>query len=318
MRLRQARDKVAILAVLGLALWAGPAAAQEAQPAARAAWQSVDVTLLDSAEVADPLMIVSARLPVGTQLPAEIAVPIPADGQIQWAGEILGGDVSQDPQAQPRIESGEGYDLAVYTLRRARAAQVEVVATGAASTSGTQRTARLAWASPVAVPQVTVAIRVAAGSKVPKAPAGSSRRADGRDGTVQYVRTYKAVKAGQRLTMELVYRPAAPSPGTGQGEVPEAPGGAPGAPAAQGAGAAAWAPLLLALAIAAAVYLWMSGRRSAGRRRAEAEMDEEDVEEAGDLEEESPRPAAKPKPKPRAKPRAKRAPAPPADETPEG
>ena len=305
---------VAILTVLGLALWAGSAPAQEAQSTSRAAWQSVDVTLLDSVEVADPLMIVSAELPAGTRLPAEIAVPIPAGGQIQWAGEILGGDASKDPQAQPRIEPGTGYDLAVYTMRRARTAQVEVITKGAGSTSGTQRTARLAWTSPVAVPQVTVAIRVAAGSKAPKAPTGSSRSAAG-DGTVQYVRTYKAVRAGQRLSMELLYQPPAPATGTGgTGAVPQAPG-APGAPA-QGAGAASWAPWLLVVALAAAAYLWVTARKSA-RSRLEAE-EEEEVEEA-ELEEAEPEPQPKPRPKPRArtarKPKPK--PAPPADGTPD-
>jgi hypothetical protein len=294
---------LAIVTALALAFVAGAEAAwaQGASPP-YAAWRTMDVTLLDSPQAADPLMIVSGELPADTPLPAEIAVPMPPRAQIQWAGEILGGDVSKDPEAKPRVESGSGYDLAVYTLRRARAAQVEAVAAGAASTSGSKRTANLDWTSPIPVPQVTISIRVPIGSKVPKAPAGSSRRA-AQDGTVQYVRTYKSVEAGQRLSMQLVYEPPAPAAGTGAPGAPQAPGG-PTAPApGQGSGLAAWAPWLLAIAIAAAVYLWVNGRKSA-RGKVEDELEEDEMEEV-EFEEAEPEPKPKPKPRAARKPAAK-------------
>lgn len=312
---------LAIMTALTLAPMAGAEAAW-AQFASTpdVVWRSMDITLLDSPQADDPLMIVSGELPAETPLPAEIAVPIPSRGQIQWAGEILGGDISQDPEAKPRIQSGKGYDLAVYTLRRARTAQVEVVAPGAASASGSKRTANLEWTAPFAASQVTISIRVPAGSETPTAPAGSSRRA-GVDGTVQYARTYTAVRAGQRLSMQLVYESPAPGADTGTGGAPQAPGAptapaaptAPGAPG-QGSGPAAWAPWLLAIPIAAAVYLWVRGRKSA-RGQQEGDLGEGEAEEAEwepepepEQAEVEPKPKPKPKPKARAKPKPKAAP----------
>ena len=52
---------------------------------------NLDLTLiLESQGSGGPLLLVAGQLPEGTQLPAEIVLPVPEDSTIQWAGEIIG------------------------------------------------------------------------------------------------------------------------------------------------------------------------------------------------------------------------------------
>jgi hypothetical protein len=84
---------ILVLALGSLALT--PALALAKEPAA---WSKVDVAV--HAEQNGTLMIVSGELPESTALPAKVKLAAPAGSTFQWAGEILGGDVSQDPDVK--------------------------------------------------------------------------------------------------------------------------------------------------------------------------------------------------------------------------
>lgn len=254
----------AFVAVASPVFSQGTAWAQSPGPSA---FQSMDVTLLDAPDIQEPLLLISGELPASTRLPAEVAIPIPAKSRVQWAGEILGGPVAQDPQAQPRIESKGAYDLAVFTLTKARTGQVEVPVPDAARVTGSTRTATVSWVSAAAVPSVTVAVRISSTAKVTKPPAGATRTA-GADGTVQYARTFSSVKPGQKLSMQLGYTPGAAPP---SGQTPQQPPGALTGSAPSTA-APTWIPFAIAAAVAASAY-WFLSRRA--KRLAGLELEPE-------------------------------------------
>jgi hypothetical protein len=62
---------------------------------------SLDFTLLvHVAGHGDPLLLVAGQLPEGTQLPAELVLPVPEGSVVEWSGEIVGETVVED-QAVP-------------------------------------------------------------------------------------------------------------------------------------------------------------------------------------------------------------------------
>jgi hypothetical protein len=260
MRPSQTRPRALILAALSAALVVvlsqGTAWAQGSAPSA---FRSMDVTLLDTPDIQQPLLLISGELPASTQLPAEVVIPIPTKSRIQWAGEILGGPTNQDPQAQPRVESKAGYDLAIFTLTKARTGQVEVPVPDVAKVAGGTRDLSLSWISAAAVPDVKVAVRIAQTSKVTKPPAGATRTA-GADGTVQYARTFSSVKPGQKLSMQLAYTPgAAPPSGATPQQTPQTPGVLTGS-APRSAAPQAWMLYAIATVVVAGVYFFLSKR----------------------------------------------------------
>jgi hypothetical protein len=73
------------------------------------------------------LVIVTAiAVPESTKLPATVRIPVPDGAAVQWAGEILGGDLSADPARPYKIvKSPAGGQYAEFTLEQTRSAQVD-------------------------------------------------------------------------------------------------------------------------------------------------------------------------------------------------
>ena len=63
--------------------------------AAPSAWQKMDIAL--HLEEAGGVMLVSGELPLQATLPTEAELSVPAGSQLQWIGQIMGGDPSADP-----------------------------------------------------------------------------------------------------------------------------------------------------------------------------------------------------------------------------
>lgn len=270
----------ALSAVLLVVLSQGAALAQGSTPSAL---RRVDVTLLDTPDIQQPLLLISGELPASTPLPAEVAIPIPPKSQVSWAGEILGGPTAQDPQAQPRIESKAGYDLAIFTLKQARTGQVEVSAPAMARVTGRTRTVTLSWVSAAAVPDVKLIVRVASTGKVTKPPTGVTRTV-GSDGTVQYARSFRSVKPGQKLSLQLGYTPGAAPP---SGATPQQTPGALTGSAPRSSAPPAWVLYAIAAIVVGVVYVFLS-RRTARTEELEPEPEPADVKRPA-----AKRPAAK-------------------------
>ncbi len=91
-------------------------------------WEVVGVTIHDLAPGKEPTYVITAQARQGMTLPFQAAMSLPKGSKIIWAGELLGGDPSQDPMVQLDMEEGEEYDKATFTMNRSNIVQFELVA----------------------------------------------------------------------------------------------------------------------------------------------------------------------------------------------
>jgi hypothetical protein len=105
-------------------------------PAAPAVTGAVQVQLLLGSEPDSVVAILNVTLPAGTKLPALVRIPLPEKSQIIWAGEVLGGDVNQDPSRAYRVVPGQGGDVLEMVLQQTGTAQVEAVVAKLAKAGG--------------------------------------------------------------------------------------------------------------------------------------------------------------------------------------
>jgi len=178
--------------------------------AAPAQWSSVDVTL-QSAEQ-QSMLLVSGELPVDAKLPAEAELAVPAGTQIQWIGEVLGGDPSKDPELKYTKTSANGVDLYRFTLTKGRVAQVEGTVPGMSSFDGTNYVTGLKWTAWQAVPVVRISQRIPAGAQIVQAAEGASVQ-PGSAGYNYYTKTVTSPKAGDVIELAFSYAPGAAGAG---------------------------------------------------------------------------------------------------------
>jgi hypothetical protein len=109
------------------------------------------------------IFVVNVILSPDTKLPAKVRVPLPTGAVLLWSGEILGGDVSNDPSREASITpTGDGL-VVEFTLEQVRVAQVEAQ-WSAPTTSGTKVTSNLEWINTTEAGTYTFAIRLPAGA----------------------------------------------------------------------------------------------------------------------------------------------------------
>lgn len=174
-----------------------------------AGWKSIDVTL--QSEQQQSLLLVSGELPAEAKLPAEAELAVPVGTQLQWIGEILGGDPSKDPELKYTKSSANGMDVYRFTLTKARTAQVEGVASSATTFDGTNYLAALKWTAWQAVPEVRISQRIPQGAQIVQAAPGAAVQPGG-TGYSFYTKTVKSPKAGDVLDLSFSYSlPAAGS-----------------------------------------------------------------------------------------------------------
>lgn len=195
---RASRFLILLLAALSLSLQTVVALA------APAGWKSVDVTLQSDQQ--QSMLLVSGELPPEAKLPAEAELAVPTGTQLQWIGEILGGDLSKDPELQYTKSTSEGNDIYRFTLTKARIAQVEGTVPNALSFDGTSYLTGLKWTAWQDVPEVRVSMRIPQAAQIVQAADGASLR-PGQTGTGYsfYTKTVKAPKAGEVVDLSFSY-----------------------------------------------------------------------------------------------------------------
>ncbi len=114
----------AAVAVMLLAALLLPAVASATSP--EDAWYAIAVTAYDLEEEKDPTISISPLAREGTELPAEVTIAVPKGVTILWAGEVLGGDPSLDPQLDVTVEPHEDYDVLRFTLTKSLRASIEM------------------------------------------------------------------------------------------------------------------------------------------------------------------------------------------------
>ncbi len=176
--------------------------------AAPVTWDQVDVTLHPGQ--ADSILLVSGELPENASLPAEGELSVPAGAELQWIGEILGGDPAADPELKYTKETANGVDVYKFTLTKARMAQVEVLAP-VMGFDGTTFTPAIAWKSAQDIPAAQLTIRVPQNAQLAETPEGVTPQ-PGPEGYALYSKTVKNVKAGDELDLAFAYTLTAAPP----------------------------------------------------------------------------------------------------------
>ena len=159
------------------------------------------------------LMIVSGELPETAKLPAEVKLSAPAGSTVQWAGEILGGDVSADPSVKYDVATEGDTDVYSFTLAQSRIGQIEVLASEAATQTLTGGTADFGWTAPATTKKLVLNLRVPQGAKL-TGPANGITSTPGPTGYAYLQREVNDVKPGQTEVLKVAYTaPAAPPAG---------------------------------------------------------------------------------------------------------
>lgn len=176
--------------------------------AAPAQWQGVDI--VSHPEASGGIVTVIGTLPETATLPAQAQLSVPAGSQIQWIGEILGGDPANDVELTATKTTVGAADVYSFTLTKARTAQVEIITPGPAF-DGTAYTSSVNWVATQDIPEVRLALRLPAGAVI-ASPTPDASTMPGEAGFEYYVRTLNDVKTGDNLALTAVYTvPAAPA-----------------------------------------------------------------------------------------------------------
>ena len=169
------------------------------------------------------LVVVTAlTIPETTKLPTTVRIPIPAGSQVQWAGEVLGGDPAADPARTYAIKkSPVGGEYAEFTVESTRSAQVDTNLS-VVQTTGTTTSAAFDWVQSVSSPVVSISLRAPAGAtNVVLAPKPTSSPEFNSAGEALYSGDPLVLKPGSTTHVALSYTAA----GAGTGGSAKSAGG---------------------------------------------------------------------------------------------
>ncbi len=189
--------------------------------AAPAQWQGVDV--VSHSDTNGGVVTVIGTLPDSTPLPAQAQLSVPAGAQIQWVGEILGGDPANDLELTYTKTTAGDSDIYSFTMTKARIAQIEMLTAQAPAFDGTTYTSALAWTATQDIPEVKLALRIPSAATI-TSPTPGATTIPGETGYEYYTKTVNNVKAGDDLAITAVYTapavaPATTTTGSGSGSV---------------------------------------------------------------------------------------------------
>lgn len=166
-------------------------------------WSKVDITLHQ--EQGRDLLLVAGELPADVKLPYEAELAVPTGMQIQWAGEILGGDPSNDPKVSyVKTSSSDGVDIYKFILTKSRIAQIEGTVAGITSLDGQNTVSALAWTAWQDLPEVRISQRLPQSARIVQVAPDASLHNSG-SGFSYYSKTVKNLKAGDPVSLNFTY-----------------------------------------------------------------------------------------------------------------
>ncbi len=122
------------------------------------------------------IIVTAVAVPEDVKLPATVRIPVPDGASVQWAGEVLGGDLSADPAREYKlVKSPAGGQYAEFTIEETRSAQVDAQMS-AVTVDGATTTATFEWIQATASPLTSFALRVppnAQNVKMTPSPSGA-------------------------------------------------------------------------------------------------------------------------------------------------
>jgi hypothetical protein len=247
---------LALLALPALALAAqaapgAPAASRTATRTAPLASGPIDAQVWPAQDGKTTGVIVDVVLDPKVKLPARIRIPVPKGAVVQWAGEILSGDASNDQQREFTIQEGQGGSYAEFTLTASRRGQID--AAGIPMTAnGNQVSTTVEWIQSVPAISTVFSVRLPAGvSSVAITPAPQGTPQINTAGESLYSLPQQALATGSTTVIKVGYNLS-----------PTGAAGASGAPSSNLTAVYLVLGVLLVGAIAVVVYL-MTRQRAA-------------------------------------------------------
>lgn len=178
----------------------------------------LDVTLLT--EGSNNVLLATGELPETTVLPADVEIRLPADLQFQWAGEVLGGEVTEDLEVTPKIQRVGEANVYTFRLTKSRAGQIEVIAPDAVRFDGKAYQVRLAYTPDYTLKTLTLNVRIPRSSAI-LVPFEGAERSPGYETYDFYHRTVEPAEADAEQTLAFAYGPSESAETTGSGPNPE-------------------------------------------------------------------------------------------------
>jgi len=173
---------------------------------------AVDISVHD--EQSGTILLVAGQLPPDTKLPAQMELAVPRGAQLQWAGELLGGDASADPEAEYTKRTEGDSDIYTLTLKQAPQAQIEVIAPGLVTRTATGGQGELKWTPIADVDAARISFRIPVSAKI-TTPAEGAELFPQQGGYSFYSRELTDVKKGEPVLFAFAYEVGAPAAGGG-------------------------------------------------------------------------------------------------------
>lgn len=213
MRLKAAAALVTCALIVGLLAAPAAMAAESATPKAGG---TIDLQAWpDNGRL---IVVVAITVPADSKLPATVRVPVPEGANVQWVGEVFGGDLSAD-RALPyeMVKSPVGGRYAEFTLEQTRSAQVDAEMP-ALTQDGDGVSASFEWIQATDSPFTSFSIRVpASASNVKISPPSSSPPEPNAAGELLYSGDPTRIEPGGKQLVEFSYSTLAPPPATAGG-----------------------------------------------------------------------------------------------------
>ncbi len=195
-----------LLATLATATVAGAAAAGAPEAGG-------DLDLQTWSESGQLIVVTAVTVPETVKLPTTVRIPVPEGATVQWAGEILGGELSADPARTYKvIQSPVGGQYAEFTLEQTRSAQVDS-AMAVVKVEGGVTSAAFEWIQSVSSPLTSFSVRVPANASNPQiTPPPSGQPDTNAAGERLYTANPVKLESGQKQPVSFSYSTAAAPP----------------------------------------------------------------------------------------------------------
>lgn len=202
------RGRLAALALAAsLLLGTASASAVEATSSAPVVAEAdVEIQLWMGANPSEAVAIVGVVVPDSVELPVTVRLPLLEGTQVDWAGEISGGDPSTDPPRKVKIVDGaQGGRYAEFTLEQFRVGQLDLSPTPHVE-QGNNVSASFDYIEPMGVSSVIFSVRlpaIASDVKITPKPAGDPKTNE--IGESLYTLAPVALKIGEKATIDVAY-----------------------------------------------------------------------------------------------------------------
>lgn len=152
------------------------------------------------------IVVTAISIDQTVKLPTTVRIPVATGAEVTWVGEVLGGEISADPQRTYKTKTGAGGGKYVeFTVETTHTAQVDSVVNGLA-TNGATTMGKLEWVQSVDSPFTSFSVRVPGGSSnVTITPASSYEPETGQGGERLYYGDAIALKPGAKRTVSFAY-----------------------------------------------------------------------------------------------------------------